>query len=178
MHDRLVTIATFHESVPAFMAKNYLVNQGIPSILLDETTIATDWLLAGAIGGIKLQVAAVHVERAELLLAQIKETAEDAEPEDLALQSAIATQEIAEDLKSEREDREKINQLTDKAFRAAVIGLLFWPIFFYALYLLSEIAMAEGTISSNRLWKLWVATPLALLGALALPITCWILPVL
>jgi hypothetical protein len=176
MSYRLVTVATFHEPVAAALARNFLESEGIPSVLFDEDTIATDWMLSGAIGGIKLQVAPIHLERAEMLLAQIQAEREDADDE-LIPQTAIATQEIAEDMRSEREDRELINQLTDKLFRSAVFGLIFCPLFFYTIYLLMEIASTEGTISPNRRWKIWVsmplmAVPLLLMVFLAMPSWC------
>ena len=65
MHDQWTTVATFHDTSAAAVAKNFLDNEGIPSILLDEATVATDWMLSTAIGGIKLQVAPHHIERAE-----------------------------------------------------------------------------------------------------------------
>src|ERR1035438_8068978 len=114
MADRLVTVATFHEPVAAALAQNFLESEGIPAALFDESTIATDWMLSTAIGGIKLQVAPIHFERAELLLGQIQaereEAGEDYEP---LPQTAIATQEIAEDMQAEREDLAPINQLAD-----------------------------------------------------------------
>ena len=176
MSDRLVTVATFHEPVAAALARNFLESQGIPAVLFDEDTIATGWMLSGAIGGIKLQVAPIHLERAEMLLAQIQAARDDADDEPLP-QTAIATQEIAEDMKSEREDRELINQLTDKLFRSAVFGLIFCPLFFYTVYLLMEIMSTEGTISPNRRWKIWVSmplmvAPLLLMVFLAMPSWC------
>jgi hypothetical protein len=167
MSDRLVTIATFQEPVAAALAKNYLESEGIPAALIDEATIATDWMLSAAIGGIKLQVSPLHFERAEMLLAQIQAEREDAEEDDEPLpQTAIATREIAEDMQAEREDLEPVNQLTDKLFRSAVFGLIFCPLVFYSIYLVMAIASAEGTISPNRRWKLWVSLPLILLSLL------------
>ena len=162
MSDRLVTVATFHEPVAATLAKNFLDSEGIPAVLFDESTIATDWMLSAAIGGIKLQVAAIHFERAELLLTRIQAERDDAEEEDdePMPSTAIATQEIAEEMQAENEDREPINQMTDTLFRSAVFGLIFCPLVFYSIYLLVEIAGAEGTISPNRRWKLWVSLPL------------------
>src|SRR6516164_6008964 len=120
MSDRLVTVATFHEPVAAALARNFLESEGIPAVLFDEDTIATNWMLSGAIGGIKLQVEPIHIERAEMLLTQVQADKEEAEDDDAPiLQTAIASQEIAEDLQSEREDKEPINQLADRLFRTA-----------------------------------------------------------
>ena len=165
MSDRFVTVATFHEPVAAALAKYFIDSEGIPAVLFDEDTIATDWMLSGAIGGIKLQVARGHLERAEMLLSQIRAEREDAAAEaeadeEMMPQTAIATQEIAEELQAEREDQAEINQLTDKLFRSAVFGLVFWPLQLYTLYLLAAIAGSEGTVSQNRRWKVWTSMAL------------------
>lgn len=157
MSDRLVTVATFHEPVAAAMAKNYLQSNGISAVLVDETTIATDWMLSTAIGGIKLQVFALDMELAEHLLDQIQAAKDEEGP---LPQTAIATREIAEEMASEREDKEPINVLTDRLFRSAVLGLLFCPLLLYTMYLLMEIAGSEGTVSPNRRWKIWATFPL------------------
>src|SRR5471030_1238224 len=108
------------------MAKNYLEEEGIPAVLIDESTVATDWMLSNAIGGIKLQVLPIHIERAELLLEQIQDDKDEAEHEDspVSAQTAIASQEIAEELKAEREDQAAINQLVDRLFRVTIFGLI------------------------------------------------------
>ena len=106
MLERYVTVAAFQDPMAATMAKNYLEEKGIPAILLDETTVATDWLLSGAIGGVKVQVRPIHVERAEMLLAQAKADDEDIEVDTHRENAAIAAREVAEDLAAEREDRQ------------------------------------------------------------------------
>ena len=177
MSDRFVTVATFHEPVAAALAKNFLDSEGIPAVLFDEDTIATDWMLSGAIGGIKLQVARGHIERAEMLLNQIHAEREEAEAdEEMMPQTAIATQEIAEELQAEREDQAEINQLADKLLRSAVFGLVFWPLQLYTLYLLAAIAGSEGTISPNRRWKVWTSMLLnmPLMSVVLIPIF-WLL---
>src|SRR5262249_36971047 len=106
---RLVTIATFHEPVAAAMAQNYLEGEGIPSALFKEATMATDGRPAGAVGGIKLQVAPEHVEQAEFLLGRVQEDPDDDDDDEdddapHAATTAIATREIAEELQAEREE--------------------------------------------------------------------------
>ena len=174
MSDRLITIATFQQPVEAAMAQNFLDSEGIPSTLLDETTIATGWMLAGALGGIKLQVPAEHVERAEFLLARIHEGKDDDEELPPLESTAIATREIAEDLEAEREDREPINQLADKLFRSTIFGLIFWPLQFYAIYLMSEIHACEGKVSPERRWKVWTSIVLniPLMALIVVPLFC------
>jgi hypothetical protein len=175
MSDRLVTVATFQEPVAAQLARNVLESAGIPAVLFDEDTIATDWMLATAIGGIKLQVARIHLERAELLLSKTQPEEEEVDPH--AQQTAFASQEIAEELRADREDLEPINQHTDRLFRVAVFGLLLWPLQFYAIWLLMEILSSDGTVSTNRRWKVWlslpmIAAPLVLMTSLGVKSWC------
>ena len=169
MSFRLVTVATFNDPIAAALAKNYLESEDIDACLIDETTVATDWMIAGAIGGIKLQVSPMQLERAEMLLAMLRE--EQAEDEPVA-STAIATQEVAEELQAEREDKEPINQLADKAFRSAVFGFLFVPLQFYTLYLLFLLREEPGKVSPNRRWKVWASLLLniPLIAIIGLPL--------
>ena len=157
MSDRLRTVATFHEPVAAALAKNYLESNGIPAVLIDEATIATDWMLSGAIGGIKLQVLPIHLERAEMLLTQVEAERRELDDEEPMPASAIASREIAEELHSDRVDREPINQLADRLFRCAVFGLIFWPLQGYVLWLLLQWLGEEGSVSPDRRWKIWAS---------------------
>ncbi len=169
------TLATFHDPVQAAVVKNFLDAQGIPSVLLDEDTIATDWMLSGAIGGIKLQVAPMHLERAELLLAQVAEEKDEADDGPEAAQTAIAAQDIAEELQAEREDRTPINQLVDRLFRATVFGLIFWPLQGYAFCFLMMLTVEEGRVSADRRWKVWASVFLSLpILAFAFFLLSWI----
>jgi hypothetical protein len=175
MSDRLTTVATFHEPVAAALARNFLESEGIPAVLFDETTIATDWMLAGAIGGIKLQVAPIHLERAELLLSQIQDDREEAEvDEPMTTQTAIASREIAEELQAEREDRAPINQLVDRLFRCAIFGLILWPLQLYTLYLLLQLAGTQEKASPDRKWKIWVSmlVNVPLMSVIVVPLLC------
>lgn len=57
---RWITVATFWQPMDAHMARIKLESMDIDCVLLDEYLVATDWLYANAVGGIKLQV---HEER-------------------------------------------------------------------------------------------------------------------
>ncbi len=175
MSETWITVATFHDTVAAVVARNFLDDEGIPSILLDEATVGIGWMLANAIGGIKLQVAPHHFERAELLLTQIREA--QAEQESDAREPdahAFASAEIAEDLQAEHEDRQPINDLADKLFRSTVFGYIIWPLQAYALFLMLQIAASEGKVSPNRRWKIWLSVILnvPILMMVLVPLLC------
>ena len=63
-----VTVATFWQPPPAHIARARLEAEGIDCVILDENLIATDWLFANAVGGIKLQVRASDAAAAVRLL--------------------------------------------------------------------------------------------------------------
>ncbi len=175
MSDRLVTVAAFQDPVAANLAKNFLESEGIPATIVDEWTVSTLWSVANAIGGIKLQVAAFHLERAEMLLSQAQDDHADVDGESPATQTAIATEEIAEELRAEREDKEPVNQLVDRLFRVLVLGMLFWPLQLYTLWLLLQLMSEPGQVSANRRWKIWVGmllSPIILVTFLILACTC------
>jgi hypothetical protein len=179
MLDRLVTVATFQDPVAAALAKNYLEDQGIPACLMDEATVATDWLLSNAIGGIKLQVDPFHVERAELLLGQLHPDDDEAPAEPATAPTAIATRETAEELQDEHADKEPGNLLADQMYRSAIFGLILVPLQLYTLYLLGSLYLSEGKVSPGRRWKVWVSVLLnmPLMSVVALPLM-WLLPIL
>jgi hypothetical protein len=64
--------------------------------------------------------------------------------------------------------------LTNRIFRATVFGLIFWPIQFYALWMLMTLFSERGTLSANRRWKVWasVALNLPLLALVLVPLFC------
>ena len=80
--DELVTVATFDNAVAARLAFNHVREAGLPAVLSDENTVATDWLLSNAIGGIKVQVNSKDVTRARQLIDdhQRQTEAADGEP--------------------------------------------------------------------------------------------------
>ena len=72
MAENFVTVATFHRSFEAQMAKNLLENEGIPSIVSGEIT--ADILPLGQHGGkeqIVLQVKSDDAQRAAVILAEV-----------------------------------------------------------------------------------------------------------
>jgi tetratricopeptide (TPR) repeat protein len=62
-HD-LVTIATFSQATEAYVLKTKLEAEGIWSLVADEHLVTWNWLYSNALGGVKLRVREVDVERA------------------------------------------------------------------------------------------------------------------
>jgi hypothetical protein len=74
--ERWITVRTFWEPMAAHLAQAQLEQAQIDSVLLDVNLVATDWLMANAVGGIKLQVRASDLAEADrVLLPEIVPTA-------------------------------------------------------------------------------------------------------
>lgn len=200
MSGELVTVATFNDPIQAAMARNYLEASGVRAYLLDEMTVTMGWGLGNAIGGVKLQVQASHLDRAEDLLNDLPGDPEEELPEIPA--TAFATPEMAEQLREERDDAALKAPVTafatpetaealreqgegtdpktlavERLFRTTVFGLLFWPLQFYALWLLMALTSVEGKVSSNQRWKVGVSLLLNLpILALIFITLFWLLP--
>src|SRR5688572_27420778 len=81
---RWVTVATFWKPTDAQLARIKLESEGIDVVILDENLIATDWLMANAIGGIKLQVPEPDAAAAGALLAGSRAAARPVSDEPVA----------------------------------------------------------------------------------------------
>ena len=66
--EKFITVITFNLPHHAHLAKAKLQSEGIEVFLKDEMTAHVNYLYAGAIGGIKLQVREVDVDRAQRVL--------------------------------------------------------------------------------------------------------------
>jgi hypothetical protein len=187
MAGKLVTIARFDLAGQAHIAKNALEAVGIKSVLADEQTVAMDWLLSNAIGGIKVQVLEEDAERAVTALeeslgsdepvdeemmaaeaeaAEKEETDEPDEPSEPVAPPADAppapagtgTEEGAAGKQSERDDYAR------RFLLAAFFGLVVPLLWFYAIYLFLNAAFGPGTLSPANRNKLRAGGLLLALG--------------
>jgi hypothetical protein len=151
MRDGLVTIATFANPVAANLARNRLEAAGIRCSLSDEETVGMVWHLGNALGRVKLQVRAADAEEARAFLspdgrAHRPEPGETDEPVGSLRQAEQppdlppAEPEEPDPPLSARE------QDAERAFRGAVIGLLFWPFQLYVLWLLLKVFVSEEAL--------------------------------
>ena len=162
----LVTVARFDDPVEAALAKNCLEEAGFEAFVADAETVSVAWQLSNALGGIKLQVAEPDAGRARTVLRErLVDSAGD--PEELA-REAIATGPLPgdvgeepppEDDGSEEPEREPTGREKDaeRAFRGAVFGLLFFPLQFYASYLLLTVLFSEETLEGRPRGRAFVA---------------------
>jgi hypothetical protein len=90
-----VTVATFWQPMDAQLARIKLESEEIPCVLLDENLVATDWLYANAVGGIKLKVPPRELDRAQRALQRAPAGNGDAAVDVLPYESAEDVQTIA-----------------------------------------------------------------------------------
>jgi hypothetical protein len=169
MAGKLVTIARFDLAGHAHIAKNALEAAGIKSVLADEQTIAMDWLLSNAIGGIKVQVLEEDAERAVTALEESLGSDESVDEETMTAEAEAAekedtdespepiappsdappspagtdTEEGAAGKPSERDDYAR------RLFLTTVFSVVFPPLWFFAIYLFLNAAFGEGSISER-----------------------------
>lgn len=72
MAEELVTVATYHLPAQAAMARNALEAAGVRSVVTDAEVLAMDWLLAPAVGGIKVQVGAADADQAVAVIREFE----------------------------------------------------------------------------------------------------------
>ena len=145
MPDKLVTIATFRTLIEASAVKDRLEAEGVRAVLADVAAVGMAWHLTSAFGGIKLQVMAVDAERATSLLgAENEASIGDAESWPDTTGQGIDGE---EDEACEDEYESPSSELVDRAFRAALLGLLFLPLQFYSVWLLVHIPAGGEPLS-------------------------------
>ena len=101
MSAEFVTIGTYRTLPEAEAARLNLEANGLTTVLADAETVAMDWLLANAIGNIKLQVPPAQVEAATALLnqLQVKRREREQQREDDAATTCLSCgAELPEDL--------------------------------------------------------------------------------
>lgn len=162
MPAELVTLATFDSPVEGNLAKGRLEALGIRAFLADE---ATAWYLAGALGAIKLQVADEDVEAALAILADFT-SREPAEIEAEG-QTAPSPADEVESILSSREE------FAHRAFRGAVMGLLFWPLQFYVVWLLAKVMDSEDPLDQRHRRYAWGAAVISIPFVVLLLCATW-----
>src|SRR5262245_5577731 len=136
--DELVTVASYDDAVSARLAFNHLREAGLPAVLMDENTVAMDWLLSNAIGGIKIQVNPKDATAARQLIDDHERQGAGADSESAPLPgetdeetlAALALASRPDDVPIDEEEpdveeeppRSTREQLAVYAFRGALLG--------------------------------------------------------
>ncbi len=152
MDDDLVTVARFDNSVEANLARNRLEEAGLRAALLDDNTVDIVWALSNALGGVKLQVRAADAEQARRVLDgdegdEAGADAAGAEPAE-GLGAELAAEEVEPDEDAGPPATER-DRNAGRALRAALFGLLFWPLQFYAFWLLLKVYLSDEPLQAQ-----------------------------
>jgi hypothetical protein len=190
---QFVTVATFNEVPKAEIARNILAEGGIKSYLSDSELVAMDWLIANAIGGVKVQVASEDAERALEVLAEAKEMQaslvdDRIDDDELARQAMAESPEDEDDVSNAEEapttvlapppsvespqapaPSEDVSERDRNAKRAFVLGwfgLALPPVACIALYFFVASALGTGTLTPRGRYNLWVSAILVVPAAI------------
>ena len=165
-----VTVARFVDPVEASLARNCLEEAGFEAFLADAETVSVAWQLSNALGGVKLQVAGPDAARARLVLREQRDGSAG-EQEELD-REAIASTALVEggeglppedDGADEREPQPTGREVdAERAFRGAVFGLLFFPLQFYASFLLLKVLFSPETLAGRARGRAFFATAINL----------------
>jgi hypothetical protein len=159
--DELATVAAYDDPVSARLALNHLRAAGLPAVLSDESTVAMDWLLANAIGGIKVQVNPKDVATARRLIEEHEQqraaadgpatppTDEMEEERAAAWAEELAAAEDESDLDDDEPPLTTRERDAARAFRGALVGILFLPIEFYVLYVVYKVFVSEERLGAR-----------------------------
>ncbi len=168
MSDALVTLASFADPTEAALARNALEEAGIRAALSDETMVSMFWHMTGAVGGVKLLVAASDLVRAEALLAELR-----AEPLDgtagHSTDAPAADGDQPDDEPGREPDDEDWPALSpreqdaERALKSAILGILFCPLQVYACWLLVKVFASSQPLAPRQRTRALVA------GAICLP---------
>lgn len=175
MLGRLITVESFQNAMEARLYQQQLEAAGIRCVLADETAVSMFWHLAGAIGGIKLQVAEEDFERANAVLDELEQRHRDTSAEPAAGDVVFADEapeEVAEpDEKVEakpgddEEEELPLNAREDnveRAYRAVLVGFMFIPLQLYATWILLDVWQSDLPIRPSVRRKLYWAIGLHL----------------
>ena len=115
--ERLITVATCREPLEGAMLQSRLEAEGIESYLIDAKVSAIAWYLADAVGGAKVQVKSSDASRALEILESTPDTELSANRDEWSSPTPCVS-------------------LLEKAVKAGLFGILFFPLQFYSLWLL------------------------------------------
>lgn len=158
---RLTTVAAFDLAPQAQLARLVLEEAGIPAVVADEGIVAMEWVLANAVGGIKVQVAEADADRAAAVLA---ERFGGAGPVGDVDQDELARQALAEAPEDEAPPEEPPppvepravaaeapaggrDEFARRAFFVAWLAAVFPPLALYAGYLWLRAAFGPGPLT-------------------------------
>lgn len=173
--ESMVTVGTFPDATTAYLAKGKLEEAGIACFIAEENSAG--WILGLPTSWPKIQVFESDALRAIAVLeGEFGDEPEGdafAEPpaEGVTTRQGVTPPGRAEpppesDFPDEAEEPasrvevEDRSAVAERAFKAALVGVVFCPVTFYALYLLMEVWERRGTLTDRARRRAWVAAAL------------------
>ncbi|WP_254510645.1 putative signal transducing protein [Anatilimnocola floriformis] len=162
MLGRLITIESYQNAMEARLVKQQLEDAGIRCVIADEFAVSNFWHLAGAIGGIKLQVAEEDVERADAVLDELEQRHKQAADETAEEKSSDEAAALVEPKPGtdDEEDEPPLNEREDnieRAYRAVLVGYMMIPLQLYATWVLLDVWKSDLPIRPALRRKLYWA---------------------
>jgi hypothetical protein len=118
--ERYVVVSVFTTLAEADLARVALEGIGIDSHLADGETVAMDWILSNAVGGVKVLVRVSDAPRATQFLSR-RRSVVDVDDYGLALPPRRDFDEDEED--NDAEEHETPNSALEKTWKAVLVGL-------------------------------------------------------
>ncbi len=145
MTDKLVTLASYSDPIQARMVSQRLEAVGIPTYVNGDTS-------AGLLGGFNASIATVKLDVAESDVERAREVLDVPPPAESAAPEPADEMEPEEDLNSSE-------ALAERAWRAALLGLITLPglVHLFSLWLAFKVAGRDDTLSDNGTTKLYGA---------------------
>jgi hypothetical protein len=160
MAERWITVATFATPEQAHIVCNALRETGLPAQVTDDVVVGFAWHLGTALGGVKVKVPEEHVAAAREFLGYADDEEEDVPYGD----DSPPDEELSPDDDPAQDEADDPHaptaaQLTDRAFKAAVIGLVFCQGFLqvYSIWNLLKAAAIEDPDDGRSNWKWYAA---------------------
>ena len=168
MAERWITVATFATPEQAHIVCNALRETGLPACLRDDVIVGLLWNYGIALGGVKVRVPEEHVATAREFLGYVDEDQHAPDSDDPPHDEQLSPDDdTAQDEEEDDHHSPTAAQLTDRAFKAAVIGLLVCQGFLqvYSIWNLLKAAAMEEPDDGSSNWK-WYAALLLNLAAI------------
>jgi hypothetical protein len=159
---RLTTIATYYVPIQAELARSRLEADGIPAFIEGGEFASMAWHLLLANQGIKVQVPTEDAERAAALLKVASQTADHGHADEGGPEADANEAEDDDGGPADEPPPTGREQNADRAFRGAVIGLLFLPLQLYVFWLLLKVFISEEPLSERLRNRAFVAAAINL----------------
>lgn len=168
MEEELKTIATFDTPTAAGFVRSRLEAEGITVFSENMEMVGMAWHLGNAVGGIKLKVLEEDAERATALLNEMRERP-PVEESNRHENGDMKTEMECPDEDESQADNSSPDEIIHRAFRCALLGMLFLPLQLYTLWLVGRIILGSGKLEQkHRVRMAAIIVMLALIVAVVL----------